>query len=41
MKTKLPIARSDIHIHLTEKHIEDLFGKGYQLSKWFDLTIPG
>ena len=40
MKTMLPIARSDIHIHLTEKHIEELFGKGYQLTKWFDLTIP-
>ncbi len=41
MKTMLPIARSDIHIHLTEKHIDELFGKGYQLTKWFDLTIPG
>ena len=41
MKTMLPIARSDIHIHLTEKHIEALFGKGYKLTKWFDLTIPG
>ena len=41
MKTMLPIARSDIHIHLTEQHIEELFGKGYKLTKWFDLTIPG
>ncbi|MDA3940656.1 MAG: PduL/EutD family phosphate acyltransferase [Spirochaetia bacterium] len=41
MRTQLPIARSDIHIHLTENHIEELFGKGYKLTKWFDLTIPG
>jgi len=41
MKTMLPIARSDIHVHLTKDHIEQLFGKGYQLTKWFDLTIPG
>jgi putative phosphotransacetylase len=41
MKTMLPIARSDIHIHLTEEHIQKLFGKGYKLTKWFDLTIPG
>lgn len=41
MKTHLPIARSDIHVHLTEDHIEQLFGKGYKLTKWFDLTLPG
>ncbi len=41
MKTQLPVARSDIHIHLTEQHIEELFGKDYKLTKWFDLTIPG
>lgn len=41
MKKMLPIARSDIHIHLTQQHVEELFGKGYQLTKWFDLTIPG
>ena len=41
MKTMLPVARSDIHIHLTQEHIEQLFGKGYKLTKWFDLTIPG
>jgi len=41
MKTHLPIARSDIHVHLTREHIEQLFGKGYELTKWQDLTIPG
>jgi putative phosphotransacetylase len=41
MKTHLPIARSDIHVHLTREHIEQLFGKGYELTKWHDLTIPG
>jgi putative phosphotransacetylase len=41
MKTMLPIARSDIHAHLTQEHVEVLFGKGHQLTKWRDLTIPG
>ena len=41
MKTMLPIARSDIHVHLTQEHVEFLFGKGHQLTKWRDLTIPG
>jgi len=41
MKTHLPIVRSDIHVHLTKEHIERLFGKGYELTKWYDLTIPG
>jgi putative phosphotransacetylase len=41
MKTMLPIAMSDIHAHLTQEHVEVLFGKGRQLTKWRDLTIPG
>jgi len=41
MKTMLPIARSDIHAHLTQAHVEALFGKGHVLTKWRDLTIPG
>ena len=41
MKTMLPIARSDIHAHLTQEHVEVLFGKGHQLTRWRDLTIPG
>ena len=41
MKTMLPIAVSDIHVHLEARHVEALFGKGHSLSKWRDLTIPG
>jgi putative phosphotransacetylase len=41
MKTMLPIAMSDIHLHLTQEHVEALFGKGHRLTKWRDLTIPG
>ncbi|MBI9109108.1 MAG: phosphate propanoyltransferase [Spirochaetales bacterium] len=41
MNFKLPIARSDIHIHLTSEHIETLFGKDYKLTNIKDLTIPG
>jgi putative phosphotransacetylase len=41
MKTMLPIAMSDIHAHLTQDHVEVLFGKGHRLTKWRDLTIPG
>ena len=41
MKTMLPIAMSDIHAHLTQEHVEVLFGKGHSLTKWRDLTIPG
>jgi putative phosphotransacetylase len=41
MKTTLPIAMSDIHAHLTQEHVEALFGKGHVLTKWRDLTIPG
>jgi putative phosphotransacetylase len=41
MKTTLPIARSDIHAHLTQEHVEALFGKGHRLAKWRDLTEPG
>jgi putative phosphotransacetylase len=41
MKTMLPIAMSDIHLHLTQEDVEALFGKGHTLTKWRDLTIPG
>lgn len=41
MKTMLPIAMSDIHVHLEARHVEALFGQGHALSKWRDLTIPG
>jgi putative phosphotransacetylase len=41
MKSMLPIAMSDIHAHLTQEHVEVLFGTGHTLTKWRDLTIPG
>ena len=41
MKTMLPIARSDIHVHLTREHIDALFGKGHQLTHIRELNIPG
>jgi putative phosphotransacetylase len=41
MKTMLPIAMSDIHVHLEARHVEMLFGQGHALTKWYDLTIPG
>jgi putative phosphotransacetylase len=41
MKTMLPIARSDIHVHLTREHIDALFGKGHTLNHIRELNIPG
>ncbi|NBI06779.1 phosphate propanoyltransferase [Senegalia massiliensis] len=41
MKKELPIALSNRHIHLTNEHIEKLFGKGYKLNKLKDLSQPG
>lgn len=41
MKTMLPIARSDIHVHLTEEDTEALFGPEYKLTYVRELTVPG
>lgn len=41
MKTMLPIARSDIHVHLTREDVEILFGKSYTLTHVRELTVPG
>ncbi|MGB9687186.1 MAG: phosphate propanoyltransferase [Rectinema subterraneum] len=41
MKTLLPIARSDIHVHLTQEDLDSLFGKHYVLTYVRELTIPG
>lgn len=41
MKTMLPIARSDIHVHLTREDIDTLFGKGHALTHIRELTVPG
>jgi len=41
MKTQLPIALSNRHIHLSQKDLDVLFGEGYQLTKMKDLSQPG
>ena len=41
MKTKLPIALSNKHVHLSQKHLDVLFGEGYELTKFKDLSQPG
>lgn len=38
---KLPIALSNKHIHLSQEHIDILFGKGHELVKFKDLSQPG
>ncbi len=37
----IPIARSDIHAHLTRADVDVLFGKGHTLTNIRNLTIPG
>lgn len=41
MKRELPIALSNKHIHLSQEHIEILFGKGHELVIFKDLSQPG
>ena len=38
---EVPIARSDIHVHLSEQHRIVLFGHNAPLTVWRRLTIPG
>lgn len=38
---KVPVGVSARHIHLSEEHIEILFGKGYQLKELKPLSQPG
>ncbi len=37
----VPVGVSNRHIHLSAEHVEILFGKGYQLTPWKDLSQPG
>ena len=37
----IPIGISNRHIHLSQRDLEILFGKGYQLTKYRDLKQPG
>lgn len=38
---KIPIGISGRHIHLSKEHLEVLFGEGYELTKFRDLSQPG
>jgi len=38
---KIPIEISARHIHLCQRHLEKLFGKGYKLKKLKNLSQPG
>ncbi|TNF09081.1 MAG: phosphate propanoyltransferase [Bacillota bacterium] len=38
---KIPVGISGRHLHLTQEHLEILFGKGYQLTIMKDLSQPG
>ncbi|MGZ9584554.1 phosphate propanoyltransferase [Paenibacillus marinisediminis] len=40
MKT-VPVGVSARHIHLTQEHVEKLFGAGYQLTEFKPLSQPG
>lgn len=38
---KVPVGISNRHIHLSQEHIEALFGEGHSLTKMKDLSQPG
>ena len=41
MKKTLPIALSNKHIHVSQEHLDILFGEGHELTKFKDLSQPG
>ena len=38
---KVLVETSARHMHITQEHLEILFGKGYELTKKKDLSQPG
>ena len=38
---EIPVGISNRHIHLSQEHLEILFGKGYNLTHFKDLSQPG
>lgn len=40
-KFMVPVGISARHVHLTQEHVEQLFGRGHQLTKLKDLSQPG
>lgn len=41
MEKKLPVGLSNRHIHVSQKDLDILFGEGYELTKFKDLSQPG
>lgn len=41
MRGLVPVGLSNRHCHLSKEHIEILFGEGYELTKFKDLSQPG
>lgn len=41
MKGLVPVGLSNRHAHLSKAHIDILFGEGYELTKFKDLSQPG
>lgn len=40
-KNLVPVSISARHIHLQQEHVDLLFGKGYKLTKYKDISQPG
>ncbi|MCD6497571.1 MAG: phosphate propanoyltransferase [Deltaproteobacteria bacterium] len=38
---RIPVALSARHVHLSQEHVEALFGAGHRLTPWRDLSQPG